>query len=49
MSLPTLKKSTFLDPSRIKNDEFNFMKPIGTIKKGLNSDLILPEIIKFFQ
>lgn len=36
MSLPTLKKSPFLDPSRIKNDDFNFMKPIGTLKKGQN-------------
>ncbi len=49
MSLPTLKKTTFLDPSRIKNDDFSFMKPIGTLKKGLNSDSVLPEIIKFFQ
>lgn len=36
MSLPTLKKSAFLDPSRIKNDDLNFMKPIGTLKKGPN-------------
>lgn len=49
MSLPALKNSVFLDPKRIKNDDFSFMKPIGTIKKGQSSNSILPELIRFFQ
>lgn len=42
ISLPSLKKSALIDPQRIKNDDLNFMKPIGTLKKGSKQESILP-------
>ena len=49
MSLPALKKSHHIDMERIQNDDFNFMKPIGTVKKSHKETSVLPEIIKIFQ